>query len=84
MKPYTLKPCPMCGGVVTLHIQPAAYFMFGVRVQCKGCALQTGICAYGNSGILKAEECSHAGQEVAIEQAVHRWNRRAQKGGAFA
>ncbi len=74
-----LKPCPFCGGSAHIKHQSGPYYTFCVRVICKECGAASSPYFYGNNGTIKAEDCSYAGREDAIERVAKRWNRREDK-----
>ena len=78
MSEKELKPCPFCGGEACLKDgKPITYSRFEVLVICKKCSASVVGVAMIN---FKTEHKSCNGYNLAKEQAIKAWNRRADNG----
>ena len=73
-----LKPCPFCGGKVTLKTQKAQYGLSGTIIKCEKCLVtlySPDVRAVTENNILVNKPIDNH-----IEKAIEAWNRRADNG----
>ena len=81
MNEKELKPCPFCGGEAVLkNGKPTTFGTFEALVICKNCSASVVGISSMNFSTYRFEEFKEKnGYDIAQEQAIKAWNRRAEK-----